>query len=43
MWAEKEIRNLKRIYQSDIPCPNPILIKSNILMMEFIGKDGTYK
>lgn len=40
MWAEKEIRNLKRIYQSEIPCPNPLLIKSNVLMMEFIGKDG---
>lgn len=40
LWAEKEIRNLKRIRQSSIPTPEPILVKSNVLMMEFIGKDG---
>lgn len=40
LWAEKEIRNLKRIHQSSIPCPEPLLVKSNVLMMEFIGKDG---
>jgi len=39
LWAEKEIRNLKRIYQSGIPCPNPLLVKSNVLVMEFIGED----
>ncbi|KAL4471668.1 hypothetical protein ABPG74_008561 [Tetrahymena malaccensis] len=40
LWAEKEIRNLKRIYQSSIPCPEPMLVKSNVLLMEFLGKDG---
>jgi RIO kinase 1 len=39
LWAEKEMRNLKRIYQSDIPCPNPMLVKSNILVMEFLGEE----
>lgn len=40
LWAEKELRNLKRISQSSIPCPEPIFVKSNVLMMQFIGKDG---
>lgn len=38
LWAEKEIRNLKRIQQAgSIPCPKPILVKSNVLVMSFIG------
>ena len=40
MWAEKEFRNLKRIRQSNIPCPEPVLVKSNVLVIEFIGRDG---
>jgi len=40
LWAEKELRNLKRIHQSSIPCPEPILVKSNVLLMEFIGQDN---
>ncbi|KAL6940648.1 hypothetical protein ACO0QE_004560 [Hanseniaspora vineae] len=37
VWAEKEFRNLKRIYQSNIiPCPEPIEVKSNVLVMEFL-------
>lgn len=39
LWAEKEYRNLKRINQSKILCPEPVLVKSNILMMNFIGED----
>lgn len=39
MWAEKEFRNLKRINQSAVVCPEPVLVKSNILMMKFIGQD----
>jgi len=39
VWAEKELRNLKRIHQSGIPCPEPVLVKSNVLVMKFIGKD----
>lgn len=39
LWAEKEFRNLKRIQQSRIPCPEPILVKSNLILMEFIGED----
>ena len=40
VWCEKEIRNLKRIRQKGIKCPEPFDFKSNLIMMEFIGKDG---
>ncbi|CAG99992.1 protein kinase RIO1 [Kluyveromyces lactis] len=42
IWAEKEFRNLKRIYQSGvIPCPKPIEVRSNVLVMEFLNRgDG---
>ena len=39
IWAEKEMRNLKRINQSGILSPNPIFIKSNVLVMDFIGEN----
>lgn len=38
MWAEKELRNLKRL-EGKIPCPVPLLVKTNVLVMDFIGKD----
>lgn len=40
VWAEKEMRNYRRIHQAGIPCPTPILLKSHVLLMEFIGTDG---
>ncbi|XP_054720137.1 serine/threonine-protein kinase RIO1-like [Uloborus diversus] len=39
-WAEKEMRNLWRIYSAGLPCPEPIKLKSHVLVMNFIGKDG---
>ena len=39
-WAEKEVRNLKRIAQAGIPCPEPIYQKQNVIMMRFLGSDG---
>lgn len=39
-WAEKEMRNLSRIYQAGIPCPKPHVLKSHILVMDMIGRDG---
>ncbi|CAH1240167.1 RIOK1 [Branchiostoma lanceolatum] len=39
-WAEKEMRNLTRMYQAEIPCPEPVILRSHVLVMEFIGKDG---
>ncbi len=37
VWAEKEMRNLKRIYASGIPCPEPIHLRLHVLVMGFIG------
>jgi serine/threonine-protein kinase RIO1 len=42
MWAEKEMRNLHRMYMSRVPCPTPIFLRSHVLMMEFLGSDGWY-
>ena len=39
-WAEKEMRNLKRLHNAGIPCPTPWLLKSHVLIMDFIGSDG---
>jgi RIO kinase 1 len=39
-WAEKELRNLKRLHNAGIPCPTPHLLKSHVLVMDFLGKDG---
>lgn len=39
-WAEKEMRNLSRIHQAGIPCPKPYVLKSHILVMDMIGRDG---
>ena len=43
MWAEKEVRNLKRIHDIGgiIPCPYPHYLKNNVIVMDFLGtKDG---
>ncbi|XP_053669738.1 serine/threonine-protein kinase RIO1 [Anopheles nili] len=39
-WAEKEMRNLVRMKKCDLPVPEPILLRSHVLLMEFIGCDG---
>ncbi|KAK9356087.1 RIO1 family-domain-containing protein [Lipomyces doorenjongii] len=39
LWAEKEMRNLNRLYQAGIPSPKPIALKMHVLVMEFIGDD----
>ena len=38
IWAEKEFKNLKRAYSAGVRVPNPIHVKKNILVMEFIGE-----
>lgn len=38
VWAEKEFRNLKRLYLNGIPCPEPIDIRSHVLVMEYLTK-----
>ncbi|KAI9009485.1 RIO1 family-domain-containing protein [Gaertneriomyces semiglobifer] len=37
LWAEKEMRNLKRLRAADIPCPEPICLRMHVLVMGFIG------
>lgn len=39
-WAEKEMRNLKRLQSGGIPSPQPHLLKAHVLIMDFLGKDG---
>jgi RIO kinase 1 len=40
MWAEKEFRNLTRLRKGGIRAPEPILVRSHLLLMEFLGVDG---
>ena len=37
VWAEKEMRNLKRIHSAGIPCPEPIYLRLHVLVMGFLG------
>ncbi len=37
LWAEKEMRNLKRIHSSGISCPAPLYLRLHVLAMAFIG------
>ena len=37
VWAEKEMRNLKRIHTSGIPCPDPVHLRLHVLVMGFLG------
>ena len=37
LWASKEFKNLKRAYKAGLSVPEPIHVKNNILIMEYIG------
>ncbi|KAH8591819.1 RIO1 family-domain-containing protein [Bisporella sp. PMI_857] len=37
VWAEKEYRNLKRLYLAGIPCPEPVYLRLHVLVMGFLG------
>ncbi|MEM2093181.1 MAG: serine protein kinase RIO [Candidatus Bathyarchaeia archaeon] len=39
-WAQKEFRNLEQAMAAKVRVPKPITVKNNVLIMEFIGKDG---
>ncbi len=39
-WTKKEFKNLKRAMDADVRVPEPLTTERNILLMEFIGKDG---
>lgn len=40
VWAEKEMRNLSRLRNAGILSPEPILLRSHVLVMEFVGTRG---
>jgi RIO kinase 1 len=37
VWAEKEMRNLRRIHAAGIPSPEPLYLRLHVLLMGFIG------
>eukprot|EP00474_Spongospora_subterranea_P010676 CRZ11134.1 hypothetical protein [Spongospora subterranea] len=37
-WAEKEMRNLLRLNKAGIPCPRPIVLRKNVLVMTLVGE-----
>lgn len=37
VWAEKEMRNLKRLWAAGLPCPEPLHLRLHVLVMGFIG------
>ncbi len=39
-WAQKEFRNLEDASRAGIRVPKPIAVESNVVIMEFIGRDG---
>jgi RIO kinase 1 len=39
-WAQKEFRNLEQAARAKVRVPKPIAVRNNVLVMEFIGKDG---
>ncbi len=39
-WAQKEFRNLEQATTAKVRVPKPVTVKNNVLIMEFIGKNG---
>lgn len=39
-WAQKEFKNLQRAYEVGVKVPKPIAVEKNVLLMEFVGKNG---
>jgi RIO kinase 1 len=39
-WAQKEFKNLEQATAAKVRVPKPIAVKNNVLVMEFIGKNG---
>ncbi len=39
-WARKEFKNLNRAFDAGVLVPQPIACDKNVLIMEFIGKEG---
>ncbi len=41
LWAHKEFKNLHSALEAGVNVPKPIAISRNVLIMEFIGENGT--
>ena len=39
-WALKEFKNLKLALKAKVKVPKPFVVKKNVLVMQFIGKNG---
>jgi RIO kinase 1 len=39
-WAQKEFKNLQRAKEAGVNVPEALAVEKNVLIMEFIGKDG---
>ncbi|XP_045614128.1 serine/threonine-protein kinase RIO1 [Procambarus clarkii] len=39
-WAEKETSNLFRMYNCGLPVPRPVVLRSHVLVMEFLGTNS---
>lgn len=42
LWAQKEFRNLKCLYNNKIPSPRPLFVESNVVFMELITHNDKY-
>jgi len=40
LWASKEFRNLQQAKSAGVHVPSPLKVTGNVLVMEFIGKNG---
>lgn len=40
LWAQKEFSNLTHCFESKIPCVRPITAIKNVLVLDFVGKNG---
>lgn len=40
VWAEKELRNLRRLADGGVRCPKVVECRENVLVMEFLGGEG---
>ena len=39
-WAQKEFRNLQQAKMARVNVPEPIAVEKNVLVMDFVGKNG---
>lgn len=40
IWAQREYMNLSRMAKNKLPCPTPVKVRRNVLVMSFLGQGG---